>query len=342
MELGGIEQEIKSLLDAKAFDEALKIAQESIQKFPRHEPFYRLLGTTMRGMGNGEAIIPILSKATLEIEDLEVWRCPDFHARQRRFIANGVPGIFLNTQFKSGSVFLKRALNRGLNMPWLFLFPEGVTGTAVPEWWDEFAKGGALSQQHEAFSDTLVDNLKKAPNAKLILHLRDPRQAALSAVHFYERVIREGPDYARRSLIWEMPEGYADWSFEQRADLFLGLAEDIDDSWLTWSRQNFEGQVLWLDRWLEAVEKNEIPIDFVVTDYADLVADQSAFFSSLLDQLDIPESMFEFSEVVHRPKKGTAHYRKGDPKEWREAFSARQKAKMQEMMTDRIAARYPD
>lgn len=175
---------------------------------------------------------------------------------------------------------------------------------------------------------------------RMVLHLRDPRQSQLSAVHHYERMLADGPFYARQNLLAMMPQGYEFWTFEQRLDLQLGLCPEANNGAMTRMHQNLEGQIHWVERWLEAIERDEIPVPLVVTDYNDLADGNLQFVANLLDALGIPRESFDFNTMGEKPKPGISHYRRGDPNEWRRSFSEAQQERALKMMTPRVLARY--
>lgn len=218
----------------------------------------------------------------------------------------------------------------------------GVVHKMVDQWVADFVLGGAVCQDHRVWDDDLGKKLETMSNIKFVLHLRDPRQSQLSVVHHYERMLREGPDYARRNLIQLMPDGYANWTFEERMDLQLGLRDGFDDRNMTRAHQNFQGQTLWIETWLEAIETNACPIDIAVTDYQDLANGQEEYMKGLLEKIDVDEALYDFSVIEKRPEPGTAHYRKGDPNEWRSVLTGPQKARICELMTGRVYERYGD
>jgi len=331
---------VRALLDEKANTVAEETLKSLIAQDPEHVPYYVLLGSVMKAQDKADLIIPTLTHATKTFPELPLYRSSNYQSQQQNATARGLPSIFLNTQFKSGSVFLRDALERGLSMPWQFLSVEGVTPTLVDDWLIDFSRGGALCQHHRFFDDDLRENMAKISNAKLVLHLRDPRQSALSAAHHFERVLIDGPDYARRNLLDTMPPDYANWPFERKLDLYFELVDDVDYTTLKRNRQTFATQVEWIDRWLEAVEQFAVPLEVILTDYQDLANGQGNFMAMLLDKLDISRAEFDFNIVKDRPDPGVKHYRKGDPNEWRSVLSEAQTACALKLMTPRLLDRY--
>lgn len=337
------ENEIRQLLDSQQYELAVTKIMSLIAKDPLYVPYYVFLGSAKRSMGLADDVIPVLEKATSLYPQLALYRSENYRRHQEHAITLGLPSIFLNTQFKSGSVFLRGVLEQGLSMPWQFLNVEGVTSRMVPAWLQDFSRGGVICQQHRIFNEELKASMEKFPDAKLVIHLRDPRQSALSAVHHFESVMREGPDYARRNLIAEMPKGYETWTLYEKLELFLGITDDVDYSQggiLFLTGRLFSAQVKWIDRWLQAIEENDIPLEIILTDYQDLADGQRVFMEKLLDKLAIPQSLFNFDVVKDRPKPGEQHYRKGDPNEWRRVLTEQQQQHAYDLMTDRLRKRY--
>ncbi len=331
---------VNALLNEGEFAKAEMQLKKLLAQNPECVRYYELLGGALRGQGRQLEMVPILSAASKAHPDLPLWRGSDYRERQAEAIAKELPSVFLNTQFKSGSVFLRGALEKGLGLGWQFLFPEGVVHRMVDRWVADFKLGGAVCQDHRVWGNELRDALETMPNIKFVLHLRDPRQSQLSVVHHYERMLRDGPDYARRNLIRLMPDGYENWTFEERMDLQLGLREGFDDKHMTRAYQNFEGQIVWIETWLEAIETGACPNDIAITDYQDLANGQVNYMEGLLEKIGVNADLYDFSVIENRPEPGTAHYRKGDPNEWRSVLTDRQQARTAELMTGRVYERY--
>ncbi len=326
----------QDLVDSQNYQGAIALLEGAIQIDPLCAEYYTLLCMAHRGMKSDEALTMVVT-ALSRAPNMPLYRSDDFRIQQKLAQTSALPSIFLNTQFKSGSVFLRDALCRGLQMPWMFLFPEGYHPDLVESWMWEFAAGGVVSQQH-ASSDSYVQRVyREVPHAKYVLHLRDPRQSAVSAVHHFERVLEKGPEYARLNLILENPKGYPNWSFEQKMDLYLGRSDQ--KSYTHLNLMSFPFEVHWVDGWLAALARGEFA-NIILTDYNDLQHGQALFVRNLLQRLGISEDQFDFSCVAHQPTPGQAHYRKGDPDEWKTAMTKAQIEAANAMMTPRLRDRY--
>lgn len=325
---------VSKIIEEGHYQQAIDRLTQLIADFPCCDAFYTLLGMAHTGL-KSHAALPVFVEALQRYPNMQLYRSLDFRFDQADAIARGLPSIFLNTQFKSGSVFLRSALCEGLKMPWLFLSPEGYVGTQVETWRQEFSRGGAICQYHLGYGDDFARIYQEKTRIKFILHLRDPRQSALSAIHHYESVLKHGPPYARHNILLNYPKGYETWPFEKKLDYYLGLVPPA----LSPDFTNFEREVNWLDGWLEALETRELS-QVAVTDYSDLKNGQERFVRLLLEKCEIPAELFDFSQIRQQPTPGQAHFRKGDPNEWRSAMTAAQIEVASAMMTPRLRARY--
>lgn len=121
---------VNALLNDGEFFEAEEKLNYLLAQDPECVSYYELLGGALRGQGRQLELVPILSSASKNYPALALAR-GGFPPAPGRICCERITQCFLNTQFKSGSVFLRGALENGLGLGWQFLFPEGL----CTKWW---------------------------------------------------------------------------------------------------------------------------------------------------------------------------------------------------------------
>jgi len=218
------------------------------------------------------------------------------------------PGILFVTLPKSGSIFVSRWLASGLGVREMkvavCLFPNDLI---IREKLDELAAGDAIAQQHVPPLDL---NLRFIANRtkRLVVHVRDPRQATLSWVHhldnfFAHKDIVPACAFGLEAVSPPLPGDYFERSFAHKVDYQIDVHLPI--------------LVRWIQEWLGA--QSLYGLDILYTAYEEFLADQRKFISGILAHFDIPPSCFEWRKVPERSAQN--HYRLGKADEWREAFT---------------------
>ena len=221
------------------------------------------------------------------------------------------PGILFVTLPKSGSIFVSRWLANGLGIREMkiavCLFPNDLI---IREKLDELVAGRAIAQQHVPPLDL---NLRFIANRmkRLVVHVRDPRQATLSWVHhldnfFAHKDIVPACTFGLEAVSPPLPGDYFDRSFEQKVDYQIEVHLPI--------------LVRWIQEWLGA--QGLYGLEILYTAYEDFLADEKKFISGILTHFDIPPSCFEWQKVPDRSPEN--HYRLGKADEWRQTFTAEQ------------------
>jgi hypothetical protein len=210
---------------------------------------------------------------------------------------------------KSGSVYIQRALAKMLRCSIVNL---GNRYALIDQIGVKDAKllvgGGCLAQNHLAPSAENVRILQHF-NLKMVLHLRDPRQALLSWVYHIDRV--SGGSAASESLLYfarRPPDRYFD----------LPLSRKID-----WQIENYLPElVAWVARWVALADAKTIPI--LITEQDKLRTDEKAFFESILGfyGLNVGYAPPDLERTIEE-----THFRLADPSEWQRTFTRDQQAR---------------
>jgi hypothetical protein len=228
--------------------------------------------------------------------------------------------VLLNTLPKSGSVFLFCTLSESLRLPRMHLgnmysLVDQISLTQMRR----FIAAACVSQNHLAPSAENIQILKHF-GCRLILHLRDPRQALLSWVHHLDWLYG---DDRRDGLLLSPPYppvGYFGWDFARKLD---------------WQIDNYLPHMIdWIDRWVAIHDEGQLPI--LLTSYAEFCRDIEGLCERICAFCDIPPDRFDFVEI---PKTIDHHFRLGDDSEWRRVYSAEQADRANAMVPPALANR---
>lgn len=191
----------------------------------------------------------------------------------------------------------------------------------IPGRMARFTDGRVVRQEHFDAKPLTINWLGRYTD-RMILHLRDPRQATLSWLHHANRLAREHPD-ACNYTVHSLPQGYLEWPFDRQLDWQI--------------ETHMASLAAWLRGWLSYVDGAERDLRVMTTRYEDMVADELGFFARVLEFYGIPDALF-----VHRPAEKTlAHnYRRGEPGEWLRVFSSAQKARSVDLIGRDILAHF--
>jgi hypothetical protein len=232
-----------------------------------------------------------------------------------------IPAVLLNTLPKSGSVFLFRTLSESLQCGRMHVGNMySLVDQISPEKMRLFANGGFVSQNHLAPS---IENLQilRHFGCRMVLHVRDPRQALVSWVHHIDRVYRQDGSTALLLLAPRPPSIYFSWDFMQKLDWQIDhyLPLTID----------------WLVRWLAVYDDSRLAI--LLTTYDELSRDIVGLCRRVCDFYKIPADRFRFREI---PKTMDNHFRLADDGEWLRVLSAAQIERADAMMPPGLALRF--
>lgn len=231
----------------------------------------------------------------------------------------GEPAIFLTTMPKSGSMYLVKTIQHttGLCILSTCIASNMARDHLVPSWARAFSQGGAVCQEHMHASEENIDGLRAAGIQRVVVHVRDPRQALLSAIHHLQS--REAE---LRSLFGSsvLPPPTVR-TFSQRTQWMLEhhLPELID----------------WISGWLAVERDPDQPIDILFTQYDQLTTNKRNLFDMIFSFYGITPK-----EHLYPEKNAAVHFRRGDPHEWRSVFSHHQIMTMNQQIPRQIMERF--
>jgi len=230
--------------------------------------------------------------------------------------------ILLNTMPKSGSVYVCKSLAKILALRTMYIGNQyGLIDQIDVKDAVTFSGGGFVSQNHLAPSPENLQILQHF-KLKMVLHLRDPRQALLSWIH-YLHYITGGNDNSEQLLYFapRTPAGYFAFSLSRQID---------------WQIENYLPQlVLWATRWVEIADRGTIPI--LLTHQNDLRLEEKAFFDAILAfyQIDLDYALPNLARTMDE-----THFRKADPLEWRQTFTPDQAIRATSLISESLSKRF--
>jgi len=156
---------------------------------------------------------------------------------------------------------------------------------------------------------------------RMVVHVRDPRQAMISWCFFLPHVIRDLDPV--HGLHLGVPKQYLDWE----------LASQID-----WQIDNYLPlQIDWIVGWVAAGEDPEFKTEILFMTHEELKENQRLYFEKLLKFYQIDPSLFDFPEPL---KLGLQNFRKGETDEWRSILSAEQIEKASTRIPEKLYRRF--
>lgn len=208
--------------------------------------------------------------------------------------------ILLNTMPKSGSVYILKSLAQIVGLETMHL-GNPANGQISAQDILAFRAGEHIAQNHLAPSAENLQLLKQF-KPKMVLHLRDPRQALLSWVYHLDWKSRTEPGSLK------MRPGYFDHSISSKIDFQI---------------ENYLPRLVsWAERWVEIADQGKLPI--LITSQYELRRDEKAFFNAILSFYQIE---LDFTPPTLPRTLEETHFRKADPEEWKRTFTPEQAAR---------------
>jgi hypothetical protein len=234
-----------------------------------------------------------------------------------------LPPLLITTMPRSGTYYLTRLLTQGLSISSRIVshqyFPYDVI--RQPEL-RTFAQGSMVSQDHFGASRINLVHIAKHVD-RMIVHVRDPRQAMLSWVHFLDTPqFRRTEDETLLFIYPPMPDDFYRRDLEARID---------------WAIENWLPLLIeWTEDWVVAAEALDRPL-IKFTRYEDLVADRERFVRDMLQFFDIPVERYIPPRITNDQD---IHFRKGEIAEWKTTFTPRQAGSAAARIPPALAKRF--
>jgi hypothetical protein len=249
-----------------------------------------------------------------------------------------LPKINILFMPKSGTAYTSKTLSAGLSAPivdsGVGVFPDRIIHP--PAGWDMLLAGNFIHCSDLSLND-FHRFIFERTLTKTVLHIRDPRPALLSWVHYLDDRTQpraalhtgnlRGTDHylAYEDVIYEryMTQDWGSLSLEQKIDL------NIDTFYVECLQ--------WLSKWLDGVGKFR-NVEFLITQHQELKDNEVAFFNKILDFYEIPRELFSHPHLAK--SMAGVNYRKGSNVEWLEVFTTKQRLRVNEMLPTELMRRF--
>jgi hypothetical protein len=238
--------------------------------------------------------------------------------------------IFLNALGKSASSFLCSALTQGLRIPQV----DQVAGGAYPLFLlnqrlvQKAATGNYFANHHlpaHPVNLYLLDHFYK----KMIVHIRDPRQATLSHLRNMWRHKRDGDEWLDE-VIFLSEGGIPEDCFERSE------REQLD----TWIDLKLHESVEWIQGWLDVENDPSFRPEMLITTYETFVQDKTAFMHGVLDFYAIAHDTFDYP-IEKEPDPDEFLYEKSETsEEWLSVFTDDQKMRANLQVPNEMCERF--
>ncbi len=245
----------------------------------------------------------------------------EFNTRRETSIARGMPALVITTLPKSASESIWNKLAQGLGLAQCYfslgLFPDC---SVVPSRVVEAAKGGVAVKEHIGPTAHNVATLQNAGIDRLIVHHRDPRQAALSWAHF----VRDDVGQRVMGPLWRKIVPPA-------AILDAGLEPTID-----WCIEHYLPiQIRFLAGWQDIAARTQPPLSVLFMSFETFRTEPDSYFAQALDFYDIPRASFAADAEAE-----TVHLRQGETQEWRHVFTEARRKRAWEAIPPEMAREF--
>ena len=298
-------------------DRAIDVTRATIQRKPADQGTRAALVNLLLARGR-------IAEAEALMRDLDIPLNPirttneEFAARREASIGRDLPAMAISTIPKSASESIWNQLAEGLGLAQCYLslglFPDCCL---VPARVAEAARGGVIAKDHIAPTAHNLRALRQAGVDRVIVHYRDPRQAALSWVHF----ARDDINQRLMAPLWRKivpPAGVLsrdlgaqiDWCIENYLPLLIGFLAD----------------------WRKVDADPDRPVSVLFLSFELFRAEPARYFERALEFYRVPPERFAAeaeAEVVH--------LRKGQTDEWRGVFTEAQRKRAGELIPDDMA-----
>jgi hypothetical protein len=250
-------------------------------------------------------------------------------AQQATAIAAEIPAFFSTFMPKSGGTFLHNHLvaagavqvYHGTQSP-----ISGEQAYLIKGYLSVFLKGGSTCHIHMRPTPWNIRIMKECGVKKLWVHIRDPRQAALSSYWHGLGHGQGGGKWAAARIANEAEQEaltrkyVAGSSFEQT---------DMDEKLRTF----FEWRNRWINDWWQV--RNSLGIEMLFTTQEEMASDMLKFEQKVLKFFDAAHMVGVFGAATEKDR-----FRKGRTDEWRTEIAPQTRSWMTEKISPEIAAEF--
>jgi len=266
----------------------------------------------------------------LNPNDPSVERLENFLVRLKK---DKIPGVMVNSMPKSATMSIWGSLHSGLGIPRVFI-SNNVRSYKYeivdPEKAKRFVKGGCAAQGHLAATNLNLFLMERAGIDRMVIHVRDPRQAMLSWVHFIDKLYK-----ADSLLVMDYPlcDDYFSLTHEEQIHCEQYFLKKLEEKISVHIEHYMPMLIEWLIGWMEQEEHPKCNIKIKFTRFEDFKYEPEKFYRDILSFYNIDMARFKMPDFnLH----GKSHFRKGLVEEFRDVFTSEQMGKVNDMIPDRI------
>lgn len=246
---------------------------------------------------------------------------------QKYNMYRGIPPIIISAIPKSGSSLLDQIFAKGLNISsvgitvWSTDSYKNITTYPIKRAIKRFAKGGVMCRQHFLPTKELLEVLKYYNIKKILIHVREPRQAMISRLFYQESLMLEYHQFLNTRFL---PEEYPLLNLEKRVDIFI-------DTWLRFINY-------YIESWLQ-IKENTNFFDIKFSTFEDMIKDKHGFIEDIMEFFEIPDI-----KIKGLNKNAITKKRKGENFEWMTLFTEKQRENASAIISDNVKKyfNYPD
>lgn len=292
-------------LGDRHIDRAIDALTLALGDMPPEAPEQAGLANLLLARNRLEEAAERLARVELPLKPVRA-SAADFDMRCQRARSAKRPSILITTMPKSASESLWNILAAGLDFGQchvsIGLFPNCCL---VPSRLRDMVSGGVVAKEHFGPDPVNLTMLAEAGVERLLVHLRDPRQALLSWAHFVRN------DVGRRMLapIWrrivppagildDSPEKVIDWCIDHHLPLLVDFANG----------------------WRKVAESETAQIQVRCLTFERFVADRRGYLADFLEFYGLTS----FNEAAIE-QAATIHWRLGSVDEWRRVLTTDQR-----------------
>ncbi len=232
-------------------------------------------------------------------------------ALREKNINAGLPSIIIVPQGKSASVSVSAIFASGFSLPSVCY--SLVNLDIIDSWVADYARGGACYATHLIPSTEKVAQIKRAGINKMIVHVRDPRQALVSIVHHLDRYPDQMPGTRRR-----VAQGR---TVSERAQHAM---------------KSYQDSIRWISGWADAEDEIEI----LFSTHEQFVQDRDAFIDRYLDFYGADRKYFSHKDAIGQHAGIDYHFRSGSTDEWQHVLEPAFADQISAMLPERLKAKF--
>jgi hypothetical protein len=312
--LGENANDIRLDFKAEKYQQVLKANKDLISRFPDDYQLHDRMARNLVAGGYRQKAMWHLSQS--------------MKLQRKQKLEEGKTGfIFLAGMHRGGTGYTSRSLKEGLGIKdlngfYLSIYDGLYPKNAIIQWPDSLSHSSfkpmpdGLISSHAGATEENLKALELITD-RIVIQVRDPRQALVSKVQYSEYLRFSGNFSAL--LDYPYPDGFFQWSIDEKIDW------QIDNYY-------FPADIEWIKGWLEADADQAFPCKIHFSLFEVLVKNPKKFFSEILSFYDLPEDKFIYPQ---KPEfKSNTHLRKGSTDEWMDVLSKEQVQKTNEAIPE--------